>query len=126
MSNCLPSQVIATQEAIELLESLKKEYGEILMYQSGGCCDGSVPYCYQKQDFKIGVNDKLLGYLNEVPFYIHQAQFEYWKHTQLIIHAESGHGSEFSLEYESAKRFVMQSRLFSDEEYEILKQANKV
>ncbi len=124
--NGIPCQVIATEEALNLLTKLTKEYGEILMYQSGGCCDGSTPYCYQKNDFKIGNNDKLLGYLNNVPFYIHQAQFAYWKHTQLIIHAESGNGSEFSLEYGMGEKFVLQSRIFTEHELQLLKNSGKL
>ncbi|MFX4396931.1 DUF779 domain-containing protein, partial [Acinetobacter baumannii] len=47
-------------------------------------------------------------------------QFEYWKHTQLIIDVVSGNGGMFSLENGSGKRFLTRSRLFSDEEYDAL------
>ena len=36
-------QVEATQEALDLIEEIKKDYGEVLFHQSGGCCDGSAP-----------------------------------------------------------------------------------
>lgn len=113
-------RVIATQKALELIKKLQEEYGEILFHQSGGCCDGSVPLCYQKGDFKVGENDTLLGYIGEAPFYIHYAQYEYYKHTQLIINAKEGNGSEYSLEYGSGEMFVLELRLFSDEEIQAL------
>ena len=121
----LPPRVIATDSALDLIKDMQCANGEIIFYQSGGCCDGSVPYCYQKDDFKIGENDILLGLIGGVKFYIHKAQFEYWKHTQLIIDAQTGNGSEFSLEYGSGKRFVLVSRIFSNDEIERLESGAK-
>lgn len=43
-------------------------------------------------------------------------QFEYWKHTQLIIDVVKGRGASFSLEIPLGVRFLTKSRLFSDEE----------
>ena len=113
-------RVIATQKALKLIKKLQEEYGEILFHQSGGCCDGSVPLCYQKGDFKVGENDSFLGYIGEAPFYIHHSQYEYYKNTQLIINAKEGNGSEYSLEYGSGEMFVLELRLFSDEEVQAL------
>ncbi|RDU63186.1 DUF779 domain-containing protein [Helicobacter sp. MIT 14-3879] len=122
----LPKKVIATDSALKLIQSLKKEYKELIFYQSGGCCDGSTPYCYEKNDFKIGENDLLLGEIDSVPFYIHKAQYEYFKHTQLILNALEENGSEFSLEYGTGKSFILESRVFSNEEYKMLKEANQI
>ncbi|RDU71572.1 DUF779 domain-containing protein [Helicobacter aurati] len=122
----LPLQVIATQNAILLIRELQLQYGEILFHQSGGCCDGSVPYCYAKGDFQIGSNDVLLGYVENAPFYIHKAQFVYWNHTQLILDAKEGSGSEFSLEYGCGKSFFLDSRIFTEDEYRSLKNAQKI
>lgn len=122
----LPAQVVATQGAASLIRELQSKHGEVLFHQSGGCCDGSVPYCYAKVDFRVGNNDVLLGYIENAPFYIHSAQFEYWKHTQLIIDVKDGNGSEFSLEYGCGKSFFLDSRVFSDEEYRALKDASKI
>ena len=112
----IPEKVIATEAAVELIQKLKEENGNIIFYQSGGCCDGSVPFCYLAEDFKIGENDLLLGQIGGVNFYIHKAQYEYWKFMQLIINAIEGNGSEYSLEYGMGKHFVVESRIFSDEE----------
>lgn len=109
-------RVVATPKALELISKLQGEYGEIIFHQSGGCCDGSVPLCYEKGDFRIGENDVELGNLGGALFYMHHNQYDYYKHAQIIIDTQEGHGSEFSLEYGSGKRFVFELRLFTEEE----------
>ena len=44
------------------------------------------------------------------------SQYEYWKHTQLIIDVVPGKGGMFSLENGRGVRFLTRSRLFTDEE----------
>ncbi len=119
MSNYVP-RVIATQEATALIKQLQNEHGEILFHQSGGCCDGSVPLCYEVQDFKVGENDLKLGVLAGAGFYMHKAQYEYYKHAQIIIEAQDGNGSEFSIEYGSGKKFTFNLRLLTKEELDNL------
>jgi uncharacterized protein (DUF779 family) len=72
--------------------------------------------CFQKDEFRIGENDVLLGFVADCPFYMSADQFEYWKHTQLTLTVVPGRGSSFSLEIPTGKRFIIQSRLFSNEE----------
>ena len=57
-----------------------------------------------------------LGEIGGVPFYMSASQYEYWKHTQLIIDVVEGQGGTFSLEGGTGKAFHTRSRLFSDEE----------
>ncbi|EGQ62182.1 hypothetical protein GGI1_11373 [Acidithiobacillus sp. GGI-221] len=45
-----------------------------------------------------------------------KSQYEYWKHTQLIIDVIDGHGGTFSLEGPEGKAFHTRSRVFTDEE----------
>ena len=92
-----------------------------MFYQSGGCCDGSVPMCYVEGDFKLGDNDIYLGTIGDVPFYIHRAQYEYFKHTQLIIDALAGMGASFSLDSVEEMHFITKSKVFTAEEYEEVK-----
>jgi uncharacterized protein (DUF779 family) len=47
-------------------------------------------------------------------------QFEYWKHTQLIIDVVPGRGASFSLEIPLGVRFLTRSRVFTMEELEEL------
>ncbi len=112
----IPKRVIATDAAIELLREIHQDYTDVLFHQSGGCCDGSSPMCYPKDDFKLGQNDVLLGDINGTPVYISGSQFEVWKHTQLILDVVPGRGGMFSLDNGREKRFLTRSRLFTPEE----------
>ncbi|QRX83538.1 DUF779 domain-containing protein [Glaciimonas sp. PAMC28666] len=116
----IPERVIATEAMLELLQTLRKRHGPLMFFQSGGCCDGSAPMCFAREDFQIGDADVYLGALDGEPFYIGSDQFEYWKHTQLIIDVVNGNGGMFSLENGSGRRFLTRSRLFSDEECDTL------
>lgn len=118
----IPARVTATAAALELLQTLRKKYGALMFFQSGGCCDGSSPMCYARGDFQIGDADVYLGELDGEPFYIGADQFEYWKHTQLIIDVVNGNGGMFSLDNGSGRRFLTRSRLFSDDECDQLAQ----
>ena len=114
-------RVVATEEALQLIDSLKRTHGSIMFYQSGGCCDGSAPRCYQEDDFITGDSDVYLGSIGGAPFYIHKMQYEYWKHTQLILDATDGRGAAFSLDSIEDRHFITNSRIFTDEEYAKLK-----
>ena len=110
-------RVVATTEALELIEEMKSLYGEIIFHQSGGCCDNSAANCYLPSDLTIGLYDVKLGELSGVPFYIGKFQYEYWKHTQLILDVIEGSGGTFSLEGNTGKAFHTRSRLFTDDEW---------
>lgn len=116
----MTKRVIATDAALELIELLKERHGPIMFHQSGGCCDGSSPMCYEQGDLLLGNQDVLLGEIGGSPFYMHKNQFDYWKHTQLIIDVVEGRGGMFSLEGVEGKRFLTRSRAFTTEELEEL------
>ncbi|WP_404346420.1 DUF779 domain-containing protein [Sutcliffiella horikoshii] len=105
-------KVLATEAALELIEKLVGKHGPVLFHQSGGCCDGSSPMCYPKEDFMIGDSDVLLGEIGGAPFYMNKKQYEYWKHTQLIIDVVPGRGGMFSLEGPEGVRFLTRSKVF--------------
>ncbi|HBG88895.1 MAG TPA: DUF779 domain-containing protein [Stenotrophomonas sp.] len=123
--NELPHQVIATLAALQLIDRLRARHGPLLFHQSGGCCDGSSPMCFAQGDFIVGDRDVCLGEIGGAPFHISPSQFEYWKHTQLIIDVVPGRGGMFSLENGEGVRFLVRSRLFSDEEFAALQAAGK-
>jgi len=110
-------RVFATDEALALIHQLKAEYGQIMFHQSGGCCDNSAANCYLPTDLTIGPYDIKLGEVGGVPFYIGKLQYEYWKHTQLILDVIEGRGGTFSLEGSTGKAFHTRSRLFTSEEW---------
>jgi len=122
----IPDQVLATDAAIELMAKLHGKNGDLMFHQSGGCCDGSSPMCYPRGEFLLGDNDVLLGMLGDTPFYISRSQFEYWKHTQLILDVVPGRGGMFSLENPEGVRFLIRSRVFTDEEINALRTAGRI
>ncbi|HYD94464.1 MAG TPA: DUF779 domain-containing protein [Noviherbaspirillum sp.] len=114
------ARVVATPAAQQFIRALQEKNGPLMFFQSGGCCDGSAPMCYPAGDFNISDSDVHLGDIEGSPFYMGRDQFEYWKHTQLIIDVVDGNGGMFSLDNGTGKRFLTRSRLFSDEEWEQL------
>ncbi len=121
------SRVAFTPECEDLLRVLAKRNGALMFHQSGGCCDGSSPMCYLAGEFRTGGSDVMLAELTvegvpeTIKFWMSAEQFEYWKHTHLTIDVVPGRGGGFSLESTEGKRFITRSRLYSDEEWAILK-----
>ena len=92
-----------------------------MFHQSGGCCDGSAPMCFAAGEFYLGNADVEIGYVHGTPFYMSASQFEYWEHTHLTLDAIKGTGGQFSLERPTGLRFIIRSRIYSDEEWDYLK-----
>jgi len=121
------SRVAFTPECEDLLRVLAKRNGALMFHQSGGCCDGSSPMCYLAGEFRTGGSDVMLAELTvegvpgTIRFWMSAEQFEYWKHTHLTIDVVPGRGGGFSLESTEGKRFITRSRLYSDDEWAILK-----
>jgi uncharacterized protein (DUF779 family) len=110
-------KVVATSAALELVAFLKAKHGpELMFHQSGGCCDNSAANCYLLGEITMGAGDVYLGDIGGCPFYIGKAQYQYWKHTQLIIDVIDGSGGDFSLETPEGKGFLTRSRVFTAEE----------
>ena len=106
-------RVIATPATLALIDVLRAKYGpHLFFHQSGGCCDNSAANCYIEGELTIGPGDVKLGEIGSLPFYMSVSQFEYWKHTQLIIDVVPGRGGMFSLDNGREKRFLTRSRLF--------------
>jgi uncharacterized protein (DUF779 family) len=73
--------------------------------------------CYPRGEFRVGARDIFLGEIaGDTPVYIGADQFEYWRHTQIIIDVVPGRGAGFSLESPEGIRFLSRARVFSDEE----------
>ncbi len=118
----MPSdKVDITPAAVELVERLERTHGPLMFHQSGGCCDGSSPMCYPAGDFITSEADILLGTLEvgsatPVEFWMSVSQYEYWKHTHLTVDVVPGRGSGFSVEAPEGVRFLIRSRLMSQDE----------
>ena len=116
-------RVTVTPAASAMMAKLRGMHGELMFHQSGGCCDGSAPMCYPLHDFRVGEQDVRMGEIDGAPFYMGAAQFDYWKHTQLIIDVVPGRGSGFSLEAREGVRFLTRARVFTEAEWAELEQA---
>ena len=115
-------RVELTPSAAELLRRLRAVHGPLMFHQSGGCCDGSAPMCYPEGEFRTGSSDVLLAELHvdgvdrPVTFWMSASQYELWKHTHLTVDVVAGRGGGFSLEAPEGVRFLIRSRLLTDEE----------
>ena len=115
------ARVGLTPKAVALLSELTQLHGPLMFHQSGGCCDGSAPMCYPLGEFRVGAADVRLAELDaglpqSIPFWMSRSQFEYWSHTHLTVDVVPGRGSGFSVESPTGQRFLIRSRLFTDEE----------
>ena len=116
------SRVDHTPAAAAMLRRLRDQHGDLMFHQSGGCCDGSSPMCYPAGEFLTGDADVHLGDLEvedgfAVPVWMSRSQFAYWRHTHLTIDVVPGRGAGFSLEAPEGVRFLIRSRLLTDEEW---------
>ncbi len=120
------SKIDVTPAAAEMLRGLAAKHGPLMFHQSGGCCDGSSPMCYPVGMFRIGQADVHLGDLDVgpdemdaegiVPVFISREQFNYWSHTHITIDVVPGRGAGFSIEGPTGNRFIIRSRIFTEEE----------
>ena len=117
------ARVELSEKAVALLQELTETHGPLMFHQSGGCCDGSSPMCYPDGEFLTGDSDVHLGDLvvdgleKPIGFWMSVSQYEYWKHTHLTVDVVKGRGSGFSVEAPEGVRFLIRSRLFTDEEW---------
>ncbi len=109
-------RVDITEAAGEIIDRLRDTHGELMFHQSGGCCDGSSPMCFPLGEFRLGSSDVLLGRIHGCPFYMARDQFELWQNTHLTVDVVPGRGASFSAEIPLGVRFVIRSRLFTDDE----------
>ncbi len=73
------AELSATDAALAELARLRERHGPLMLFQSGGCCDGSSPLCLHEGELLLGPNDLLLGEVGGVPFYIDAEQYERWQ-----------------------------------------------
>ena len=116
------ARVEITPEAAAVLRRLRVQHGPLMFHQSGGCCDGSSPMCYLEGEFRTGQSDVLLeslkieGVDEPITFWMSSSQFELWKHTHLTVDVVPGRGAGFSLEAPEGVRFLIRSRLLTEQE----------
>ena len=94
----MPQRITATPAALDLIERLRAEHGDLIIHISGGCCDGSSPMCLRAADLPASPHDVELGALAEVPIVIDGDQDRRWLHPSFHLDAAPGAAGGFSLE----------------------------
>jgi len=112
----MTQRIVATDKALALIEQLRAAHGPLMFHQSGGCCDGSQPMCFNAGEFRVGGSDVWVGIINGCNFYMAKDQFQYSQYTQVILDVTPGRGSSFSLEIPLGVRFFVKSKLFTESE----------
>jgi uncharacterized protein len=97
LSNHQATSITATAPATAMLNRLVREHGSLAIFQSGGCCDGSLPLCLLADDLAPGPDDVLLGEVAGVPFYIDAEQFQRWGEPEFELDVAGGAPEGFSL-----------------------------
>ena len=91
------ASVTATDDALEAIERLRAEHGPLAFFQSGGCCDGSLPICLKDGELPPGPGDTLLGTIADAPFYVDSEQYERWGRPSFLLDVRPGAAEGFSL-----------------------------
>ena len=98
MSADTAPRVAATEAALAELARLRAEHGPLVLFQSGGCCDGSSPMCFPTGSCCWGRTTSCSGTIGGCPFYIDAEQYERWNRPRLLLDVAPGAGTGFSLE----------------------------
>ncbi len=102
----MAERVVATDAALAAIERLTATHGELMFFQSGGCCDGSSPMCFRAGELLLGPNDRLLGEVGGASFFIDSDQHERWNRPELLVDVAVGPAPGFSLEAPGGLHFV--------------------
>jgi uncharacterized protein (DUF779 family) len=105
------ARITATPAALEELARLRERHGPLILFQSGGCCEGSSPLCLEKGELLLGPNDQLLGEVGDVPFYIDTELYRRWTEPTFLLDLAAGASDTLSLENRDGIHFVTRTRL---------------
>lgn len=119
------ARVHATPAALALMAQLRQRHGQILFYQSHGCCAGSAPMCFAVHELALNQDDRRLGSVGaeagqggegSVPVYASQAQCDYLAGLHMTLDVAPGDSGSFGLEDGSGQHFIAHFRLWTDDE----------
>jgi len=98
--------VSATAAALETIDRLQQRHGPLAFFQSGGCCDGSLPICMPVGELPAGPHDLELGRLGGAPFYVDADQYRRWNEPEFVLDIAPGKPEGFSLGGSEGVHFV--------------------
>lgn len=99
-------RITATPAALEELARLRERHGPLLLFLSGGCCEGSFPLCLEEGELLLGPGDRRIGELGGVPFYVDADQDERWNRPSFVLDLVDCESDTFSLENADRVHFV--------------------
>ena len=105
----MAEQVVATDAALAAIERLTAKHGKLILFESGGCCDGSSPLCLVDGELLLGPNDVVLGDVGGAAFLIDADQYERWNRPRFVLDVAPGAAEGFSLEGLEGVHFVVRS-----------------
>src|SRR5690625_3978516 len=105
------NKISATQAAQDVIKTLQEQHGDLIMIHSEGSCEQTSPVCMKADDFYLGSQDKNIGDVMGVPYYMHTSNHSYWEHLQIIIDVTEGIGNSYSLESTENKSFMIRSEV---------------
>ena len=89
--------VTATPAALDAIGRLSAAHGPLVLFQSGGCCDGSSPICLEDGELPIAPTDVLLGAVGDARVYIDGEQYDRWGRPDFLVDVAPGPPEGFSL-----------------------------
>jgi len=67
-----------------------------------------------------GADQPDVGLDRAVPMYMSTSQFAYWRYTHLTVDVVPGRGAGFSVEAPEGVRFIIRSRMLTEQELAVL------
>jgi uncharacterized protein len=99
-------ELSATKSALAELASLRERYGPLMLFLSGGCCEGSSPLCLREGELRLGDGDLLLGEIDGTAFHIDADQYRRWNEPAFQLDLSPEASDTFSLEGVDGVHFV--------------------
>lgn len=99
----------ATRAALETIDRLERTHGPVAFFQSGGCCDGSLPICLPVDEMPAGAGDLELGKLGGAPYYVDAEQYRRWGEPEFVLDVIPGRPDGFSLGRSEEVTFISRS-----------------
>ena len=94
----MDGRISATDAALDELRSLERRHGPLMLFLSGGCCEGSSPQCLLRGELLLGPNDLDLGEVDGTPVHIDAEQYRRWNEPTLVVDVADGAADTMSLE----------------------------
>ena len=71
--------------------------------------------CFREGELIVGGQDVLLGHIGGCPLYMHAQQYEYWRHTQVVVDVGRA-GERFFPGRPGQMHFLPLARVFLEDE----------